>query len=190
MRFFLAAALAWVPGFLSAASEHLGEVPKFEAQITFLDPKGFTTTDEQGVHYHFWGYQFDEPKVYPDWTFGQEYPLYFVGTNMNFSVTVKNLSSRGDKKFKIRVEALNNAMEADGSLGAILAPAQEWTIESLDPGDSQTVQGLVYLAPDPNLSNGLNVTKIRVLRINEELNNESELIKEEIAVWCPPKFRL
>ncbi|MBI4369446.1 MAG: hypothetical protein HY547_04380 [Elusimicrobia bacterium] len=180
---FLAASLSW------GAGRHQGEASKIEAEVTFLDPSGFTTTDASGIHYHFWGYVFDEPKIYPESTYGVEHPLYFVGTNMNFTVILRSTSDRGAKKFRIRIQALSHTLETDGSPGMELAAPKEWIIESLAPGESRIFDGSIYLAPDANLPSGLDITKIRISHLNEGSNDEAGLIKEEIAVWCPPNVR-
>ncbi|MBI4668162.1 MAG: hypothetical protein HY747_03075 [Elusimicrobia bacterium] len=172
-----------------AAGSHSGEAGKIETSVSFLDSSGYTTTDARGTHYNFYGMTFDEPKVYPSWTYGKNYPLYFIGNTMNFTVTMRNAASKGAKPFKIKVKALNNVLETDGSPGMSLAAPQEWIVEDLRPGESRVLSGSVYIAPDPNLPSGLDITKIRISHLNEGGNEDAGLIKEEIAVWCPPKYK-
>src|SRR5688572_8091584 len=69
---------------------HQGEVDKLAITVDFVNPYGYTTTDPYGIHYHYFGFVFSEPKIYPSATFGQRYPLYFMGGPMNFRVTVRN----------------------------------------------------------------------------------------------------
>lgn len=166
---------------------HAGEADKIQARVEFLDPKGQTTTDAGGIHYNVNGFVFSEPKVYPSWTYGVSYPLYFIGYTMNFKVHLTNLTSQGNKRFKVRVRALNHALETDGSLGVEIVPSQEWVVESLAPGETRTVSGSVSIPDRPDIPSGLDVTKIRISHLNEGSNEDAGLIKEELALWCPPK---
>lgn len=170
------------------AGQHSGEVDKIRAVVNFLTPSGQTTTDASGITYRAPAYNFQsfEPKVYPPAYWGT-YPLYFVGQTMNFTVTLTNTAASGNKKFKVRVQALNNVLEISGSVGRPLGSPQEWTVEDLRPGESRTLNGSVYIAPDPTLPSGLDLTKIRISHLNEGNNQDAGLILEDFAVWCPPK---
>ncbi|MBI4052392.1 MAG: hypothetical protein HY400_07790, partial [Elusimicrobia bacterium] len=160
--FFSSLLLVYPLTYSHAAGQHAGEADKIQAQVNFHDQAGYTTTDASGIYYHFGSNLLSEPKIYPSWTYGIEYPLYFVGSTMRFSVTLTNTSTQGNKSFKIRIQALNHAMETDGALGMELAPPQEWIVESLKPGETKTLEGSVYIAPNPDLPSGLDVTKIRI----------------------------
>lgn len=181
----LAAALA-VPA--AAAGAHVGERDKIQAQVSFLSPSGQTTTDASGITYRSGGWSYHESKVYPSRYWGT-FPLYFVGQTMSFSVTLSNTAPQGNKPFKVRVEVLNNVLETTGAPGMQLAPPQEWLVQDLRPGQSQTRQFSIYLAPNPALPSGLDVTKVRILHLNEGADADAGLIKEEIAVWCPPALK-
>ena len=186
---FLFLILAITRPSLWSAGKHAGEADRIEASVTFQNSYGYTTTDANGIYYHVWGMVFNENKIYPAWTYGINYPLYFIGTTMSFTVTLKNVTPQGKKTFRVRVAALNNVLETNGSMGMSLAAPQEWIIEDLGPGQTRTLQGSVYIAPDPNLPSGLDITKIRISHLNQGNNEDAGLIKEEIAVWCPPKER-
>jgi hypothetical protein len=126
-----------------------------------------------------------EPKVYPSQYWGT-FPLYFVGTSMNFLIALTNTAAKGNKSFKVRIEAVHRVLEASGALGAQLAPPQTWTVESLAPGETKTLPGSAFIPYDPNLPSGLDITKVRILHLNEGANSDAGLIKESVAVWCPP----
>lgn len=168
---------------------HVGEADKIQAQVSFLNPTGQTTTDGSGITYRVpaWGWQSHEAKVYPSSYWGT-FPMYFTGETMNFSVTLANTASNGNKPFKIRVRALNNVLETSGAAGMAIGPAQEWIVDSLRPGESRTVNGSVYIAPHPSMPSGLDLTRVQILHLNEG-NQDAGLIKEVIAVWCPPSVR-
>ena len=169
-----------------AAGTHSGEAPKITASVAFKNPAGVTVTDAAGIRYTMNGWTFDsESKVYPQKYWGS-FPLYFVGTTMKFTVTVVNTAPSGEKKFKVRVQALNNVLETSGAAGFQLAPPQEWLIQDLRPGETRQFEGSVFIKPDPNLPSGLDLTRIRISHINEGANVDAALIKEEVAVWCPP----
>lgn len=181
----LAAALA-APA--AAAGAHAGERGKIQARVSFLTPTGQTVTDGSGITYRAGSWSYHESKVYPSRYWGT-FPLYFVGQTMTFSVTLSNTAAQGDKPFKVRVEALNHVLETSGGLGMQLAPPQEWLVQDLRPGQSQTRQFSIYIAPNPALPSGLDVTKVRILHLNEGANSDAGLIKEELAVWCPPALK-
>lgn len=106
---------------------------------------------------------------------------------MSFTVTLTNRTAQGNKSFKVRVRALNQVLETNGSPGTELAPAQEWAVDSLGPGESRTLSGSVYIAPDPNIPSGLDLTRVRVYHLNNG-SPEAGFIREDAAVWCPPKL--
>jgi len=178
--------VALVLGLAGAAWAGAGEADKLDVHVEFLAPAGFTTTDPTGIHYHFYGMVFSEPKIYPTWTFGRDYPLYFMGDTMRFRVHLTNIAPRGQKSFKVRVAAHSHVMETSGFAGRLLAAPGEWVIESLAPGERKTVEGEVYIPLDPTLPSGLDVTKVRVFHLNSGREGAA-LIKEETAVWCPPR---
>jgi hypothetical protein len=187
---FIIAGAVWLafPLVSFAQGQHLGEADKIQATVTFLSPAGQTTTNASGITYNWgWGSDF-ETKIYPSNYWGT-YPLYFVGTTMKFSVTLTNTAAKGSKKFKIRIKADNNVLETNGSAGPMLAPSQEWIVASLAPGETATLPGSIFIAPDPNLPSGLDLTTISIFHLNEGDNTNAGLIKKEIAVWCPPHAR-
>ncbi|HAT72672.1 MAG TPA: hypothetical protein DCS63_07635 [Elusimicrobia bacterium] len=187
IRFLAVACLFWtVPSGLYAAGGHTGEAGKIVAKVTFQNPAGTTFTDAAGIRYTINSWTFaSEPKVYPAQYWGK-FPLYFVGTAMKFTVSLTNTAAAGEKRFKVRVQALNNVLGTDGTAGREIAPPQEWTVSDLKPGETRNLEAAIFIAPDPNLPSGLDITKIRISHLNEGANDDAALIKEEIAVWCPP----
>lgn len=167
---------------------HYGEDDQIKAEVIYKDPYGHTTTDYRGIYYHVYGRVFHEPKIYPSWTYGKKYPLYFMGLPMRFEVHLTNTMRKGGKKFRLRIQAVNYVMETSGFAGQIIAPGQEWIVESLLPGETKVVHGEI-LIPTADLPSGLDVTKIRIFHLNNGKNQSAGFIKEETAVWCPPKYR-
>ncbi len=169
----------------SAAGLHTGEASKIHAEVVFLDPAGQTTTDAKGITYTSGGWSSFEPKIYPA-AYRGTYALYFTGTTLRFDVALANTEINGNKSFKVLVLAVNRVLETNGSPGMEISPPQEWTVESLKPGESKTLHGSVYIPYDPDIPSGLDTTKIRILHLNDGENPDAGLIKEYIAVWCPP----
>src|SRR3989338_253448 len=125
---------------------HIGEADKIRAEVAFLNPYGQTTTDASGITYRspIYNWTASEPKVYPPAYWGT-YPLYFMGQTMNFTVTLTNTAQQGNKAFKVRVQALHNVLQTNGSAGRPLGSPQEWVVEALMPGESRTLNGSVYI---------------------------------------------
>lgn len=175
--------------FLSAQGNHFGEEQDLHISVEYLGSSGYTTTDYKGIHYHFYGMVFDELKIYPSWTYGQKYPLYFMGQDMNFRVTIKNIKEKGAKPFKIRVHAANFTMNTDGFAERIIAPPSQWIVESLRPGESKVIEGSINIPIDPTLPSGLDFTAIRVFHMNNGHDQNAGFIKEFRSVWCPPDIQ-
>jgi len=168
---------------------HWGEASKLEARVEFLHQRGYTVTDRFGIHYHFYGLVFSEPKIYPSYLHGIRYPLYFLGQTMRFRVHLKNTSKKGGKKFKVRVNAVNYVLETSGFSGQVIAPGQDWIVKDLRPGEKRVLKGEIYISPDQNLPSGLDVTKVRIFHLNNGSNTNAGFIKEATAVWCPPDMQ-
>lgn len=169
----------------SAAGVHAGEAPKINASVEFLGNSGHTVTDHRGTTYIVGWWSFFEPKIYIE-KFRGVYPLYFVGQNMRFKVTLANTAPKGSKPFNVIIEADNNVLETDGSSGQEIGPRQSWTVKDLRPGQTVVKEFSVYIDPGDDLPSGLDVTKVRIRHDNNGANPDAALIKESIAVWCPP----
>lgn len=169
--------------YVNAAGLHSGEAGRISTEVSFLNPAGQTTAGPQGVTYSVGSWSLTEAKVYPA-QFHGAYPLYFIGTTMNFTVALTNATQHGKKSFKVRVEALSSVLETSGVEGRPLAAPQEWVVDSLAPGETRILQGAVALN-DPTVPSGLDVTRIRISHLNEGADGAA-LIKEVRAVWCPP----
>ncbi|MBI4054578.1 MAG: hypothetical protein HY402_00435 [Elusimicrobia bacterium] len=174
---------------LLGAGRHAGEADKIQAEVTFLNPSGQTTTDSSGITYRVGSWSFHENKVYPSQFWGT-FPLYFMGQTMHFQLTLSNTTPLGQKPFRIKIQALHHVLNTDGSLGQQLALPSEWTIEGmLRPGETTSRSFPVFIPIDPNLPSGLDVTKVRIFHLNQGQNSEAGLIKEVSAVWCPPSLK-
>ncbi len=171
-----------------AEGQHIGERDKIDVQVEFLSPRGYTTTDMAGIHYHFNGWESFERKIYPASTYGKQYPLYFMGERMRFQVRLTNTAEKGAKAFKIRVNAVNYVMETTGLAGQVLAPAQDWIVQDLGPGQTRTLNGEILIPNDPTLPSGLDLTKVRIYHLNSG-NGTAGFIKEFTATWCPPRLQ-
>ena len=172
----------------SAAGKHKGEAGKIQAHVDFLNPAGKTTTDAGGITYRSGGWSYREPKVY-DKKFWGTFPLYFMGQSFQARVTVTNTAAKGSKPFKVIIEALHNVLETDGSTGVEIIPGQSWTIKELRPGQSVTKYISSYIPIDPDIPGGLDVTRVRIRHLNQGQNPDAGLIKESVAVWCPPSLK-
>lgn len=183
----LGTAIALLPLNGLASGRHTGEAERLEIRVEFLNPSGQTTTDGSGITYGVpqWGWRYFEPKVYPAAYWGT-FPLYFVGQTMSFNVTLTNTTRQGNKRFKVRVQALNHVLETSGAEGMEIASPQEWVVDSLAPGETRILNGSIYIAPNPNLPSGLDLTRVRVFHVNAAANENAGLISEDVAVWCPP----
>ncbi|MEK7382548.1 MAG: hypothetical protein AAB262_04600 [Elusimicrobiota bacterium] len=181
--------LCW-PIVARAAGRHNGEADKIRATIIFINPYGQTTADGSGTTYNIpqWNWRYyDSSLIYAPQCRGTV-PLYIVGLPMSFDVTLTNLAPHGDKPFKIRVQALSNVLETSCSAGQSLG-SQEFLVEDLRPGETRTLHYSLNIN-DPNLPSGLDVTKIRILHLNQGNNEDAGVILESSAYWCPPSLRL
>lgn len=174
-----------IAGAAQATGKHIGEQPKIDAQVTFLNPAGETTADATGTLFRAGSWQMRLPIIYPEQYWGTV-PLFFLGQVMDFSVTVTNTTKRGQKPFRLRVEAVSRVLHEDGTQGVEIIPTQEWTIDWLEPGESRTLFAKVLLVPRPDLPSGLDLTTIRLFHLNQGEDDDAALIKEVRAVWCPP----
>lgn len=169
---------------VSAAGNHEGEASKITAMVTFVNPALWTTTNAQGTYYRFFsGWTLFEPKVYQPQYWGT-FPGYFLNSTMHFTVTLTNTAAKGNKPFTVRVQALSNVLETDGTLGLPIGAGQEWVVAKLLPGETRTLSGTVVIAGP--LPSGLDITRIRIAHLNNGTDADAGLIKVESAVWCPP----
>ncbi|MDX6770333.1 MAG: hypothetical protein SF051_12430 [Elusimicrobiota bacterium] len=184
MRHGLAVAALLLSVCARAAGVHSGEAPKISASVEFLGNAGHTVTDHRGTTYIAGWWSYFEPKIYVE-KYRGVFPLYFVGQTMRFKVTLANTAEKGAKPFNVLIEADNKVLETDGSLGQEIGPRQSWTVKDLRPGQTVTKEFSVYIDPGDDLPSGLDATKIRIRHANSG-SADAGLIKESIAVWCPP----
>lgn len=184
MRHALVAAALLLPLDARAAGLHAGEESKIQASVEFLGNAGHTITDHRGTTYVVGWWSYFEPKVYIE-KYRGVFPLYFVGQHMRFKVRLTNAAEKGSKPFNVRIEAENKVLETDGSLGQEIGPMQSWTVKDLRPGQTVVKELSVYIDPHDDLPSGLDMTKVRIRHENQGAA-DAALIKESLAVWCPP----
>ncbi len=159
---------------------------KLAIDVTFLSPAGKTVSDATGLTFITGGGSIHENKVY-DSSFWGTYPLYFVGTTMNFDVSLTNLKGKGkcgNKPIKkLEVDANSFVLGLDGSEGAAIGSPSEWKVDELAPGQTVVFEGVVSIGAQPS---GLDVTRVRVYHNKNKKNPQAGLLKEHKAVWCPP----
>jgi hypothetical protein len=170
------------------ARRYHGEDADLSIEITFLEPFGTSTADASGTTYSIpqFGWNFTDPnQIYPPQCWGT-YPLYLVGMPMNFNVTVtRKAEKHADKPIDVKVRALSNILNMDGSAGTLLA-TQEYIVEDLTSGESRTLNFSVAL-DSPDIFKGLDVTNVQILRIKEkEGKPNAGLIMQQSVYWCPP----
>ncbi len=168
--------------------EHVGEVKQLEVNVAFSGQYGHTVTDENGTFYHFWGYVFYENKVYPPEYWGV-FPLYFFGTEVGATITVKNKGPR--KRAKLRVRSEVYCLHADGSNGAELTSPQETDID-LGPGETATVNASFVAGYVDGAESGLDRLVIKILHPNAgggPGNSDPALIMMKEAIFCPPEYQ-
>src|SRR5262245_5683332 len=86
----------------------LGSTLGIQTEVTFLNPSGHTSTNASGIHYNLWDwYMLNETLFYSPKTWGQLYPLYFLGQTVNFTVRLTNVAP-GKKTYRMRIVGTAN----------------------------------------------------------------------------------
>lgn len=173
---------------------HVGEHSRLEVDIAFSRAFGETVTDEEGIHYYFEGTAaHEEDKVYPSEYWGT-FPLYFFGTEVGVTVTLRNLGPRAKVKARVRTEAY--VLLTDGSNGAMLAAPQEIDVE-VTRDEAVTIDASFTAQYTPGMESGLDRFVVKVLHPNEageipETFSEDDpaLITVAEGVFCPPDIEL
>jgi hypothetical protein len=172
----------------SAAGNHNGEAANLKITITFLEQEGITTTSSAGTYFDMGGTdtKFRDDLIYPSLYWGT-FPAYWgnAGDVMHFKVDIANTETKGGHSYKISVEAISNVLTTEGGLGMQIGNINTWTVTDLGPGQSTTVFGEITF-PEDGTPEGLDVTRIRVLHLNNSDNPDAGLIKVATGVWCPP----
>ncbi len=165
---------------------HVGEHSRLEVDIVFSRAVGETVTDEEGTHYYVEGTAaHEEDKVYPSEYWGT-FPLYFFGTEVGVTVTIRNLGPRAKVKARVRTEAY--VLLTDGSNGAMLAESQEIDVE-VARDESVTIDASFTSVYTPGMESGLDRFVVKVLHPNEA-GEDSALIMTSEGIFCPPGIEL
>src|SRR3989338_1623838 len=138
----------------------LGQAGGLQVSVNFLNPSGHTYADASGIHYNLWDYYLiNENLYYKSSTWGQLYPLYFLGQTVDFTVKVTNVAP-GKRSYRLRVIGLANELRPPFTIGHALTGPQEWIV-LLGPGETKTLMGHIALT-DPNTSSGLDIVHIQL----------------------------
>ncbi|MHC4503031.1 MAG: hypothetical protein ACYTFI_06990 [Planctomycetota bacterium] len=172
---------------------HVGEHSRLEVDIVFSRAFGETVTDEEGIHYYFEGTAAHEDKVYPSEYWGT-FPLYFFGTEVGVTVTLRNLGPRAKIKARVRTEAY--VLLTDGSNGAVLAEPQEIDVV-VTRDEAVTIDASFTAQYTAGVESGLDRFVVKVLHPNEagEISDtvsedDPALITVAEGVFCPPDIVL
>jgi hypothetical protein len=172
-----------LPRAAAESGNHTGENADLSTSIEFLAPALWTTTDALGTSFGL-GAPRDPAFIYPSSLWGT-YPGYYIGQTMHFRVTLSNTADHGNKTFKLTVSAASNAVELDGSDGVAIGAPQQWSVDSLAPGQTQVLDGSVSIT-GANIPVGLDVTRITIQHPNQGGDPTAGIIKVQTGVWCPP----
>ncbi len=172
---------------------HVGEHSRLEVDIVFSREIGETVTDEEGTHYYVEGIAAHEDKVYPSEYWGT-FPLYFFGTEVGVTVTIRNLGPRAKVKARVRTEAY--VLLTDGSNGSMLAVPQEIDVEVMRD-EAVTIDASFTSVYTPGMESGLDRFVVKVLHPNETgvipetlAEDDPALIMMAEGVFCPPDIDL
>lgn len=176
------------PGGSGESGPHVGEHFRLEVDIVFSREFGETVTDETGTYYHVGDMVSYEDKVYPSEYWGT-FPLYFFGTEVGVTVTIRNLGPRQRARLRIRTEAF--VLRTDGTNGGVLAPPRDIMVDVLR-GQSVTIDASFTSYWSPDLDSGLDRFIVSILHPNEGGggSDESALIMTKEGIFCPPEERL
>ena len=169
---------------------HVGEHSRLEVEIVFSREIGETVTDEDGTHYYVEGTAaHEEDKVYPSEYWGT-FPLYFFGTEVGVTVTIRNLGPRAKVKARVRTEAY--VLLTDGSNGSMLAHPQEIDVE-VRRDETVTIDASFTSVYTPGMESGLDRFVVKVLHPSQGdalPEDDPALITTAEGVFCPPGIEM
>jgi len=164
---------------------HYGERQMLDVDIQFSGAAGTTITNADGIFYHYYGRVIKENKVYPP-EYRGEYPLYFFGTKVPITVTVRNSGPRAKAKIRVKTEVY--CLRTDGSSGVALMSPKVIDVE-VGKGETKTVDSSFVCGYVPGAESGLDRFTVKVLHMNSgggAGNTEPALIMSKEGVFCPP----
>jgi len=182
---FICFSVISVPKSIAKGGNHYGERQMLDVDIQFSGSAGKTITNASGIFYHYGGRVIKENKVYPPEYWG-EYALYFFGTKVPITVTVKNSGPRAKAKIRIKTEVY--CLLANGSNGVALAAPGAIDVE-VGKGETKTIDASFVCGYVPGAESGLDRFTVKVLHTNSgggSGNSEPALIMSKEGVFCPP----
>ena len=183
------ASFAIAPSTFSQTGQHFGEARALEYSIEYLDPKGVTTADENGITFApFSCCVSHSNEVLPESYFG-DYPLYFSNSAMHFRVVLRNTSRRTFRN--LQVEAMQEFLNTGGGAGEEMGGEARsmWFVEELGPGEEMILIGAFNI---PNVEgSGIDQTHLRISHASEN-NFGDQFDKGQVIIddpqaglWCP-----
>ncbi|MFH1352463.1 MAG: hypothetical protein ABIH68_02690 [bacterium] len=170
---------------IAREGNHYGERQMLDVDIQFSGSAGTTITNAAGIFYHYYGRVLKENKIYPPEYWG-EYPLYFFGTRVPITVTVRNSGPRAKAKIRVRTEC--NCLLTDGSNGVALMSPLVIDAE-VGKGETKTIDSSFVCGYVAGAESGLDRFTVKVMHMNSgggPGNEEPALIMSKEGVFCPP----
>lgn len=174
----------------SHTGKHNGEVAPIEYTIEYHGSLGVTTASASGITYAPYGFwPTFEPTILPERYF-RDYPLYFSGGTMAFTVHLKNTSDRTYRN--LLVITAQEFLNTEGGVGVLFPgdAAHNWKVDRLGPGEELLLSGSLIL---PYFgSSGIDQTHLQILHFKEG-NDPLEHIgagrvildAPQAGLWCP-----
>ena len=183
--FFICFSVISVPQFIAKGGIHYGERQMLDVDIQFSGSAGTTITNASGIFYYYGVHVIKENKVYPPEYWG-EYALYFFGTKVPVTVTVRNSGPRAKAKIRVKTEAY--CLHTDGSSGVALMSPMVIDVE-VGRGETKTIDSSFVCGYTAGAESGLDRFTVKVLHMNRgggKGNLEPALIMSKEGVFCPP----
>ncbi len=172
------------------AAWHRGEDPYLEYRIEYHEPQGVTTVDAAGIHYNpFFFWPSFEATILPERYFG-DYPLFFAGDPLEFSVHLKNTGPRHFRN--LYVAAGQELLNPEGRAGTPFpdTPIAAWRVRSLGPGETVALSARIERLPT-GVPSGIDQTHLWI-RHDDASGRETGAGPGRVIVddpqaglWCP-----
>ncbi len=174
--------------------KHVGYAETLSWSIEYTGQWGRTVVSAGGAVFHHdlccgGAVTADPSWIYPEQYWG-EYPMYYLGTDMHYRITVANTHS--DRTYRhLRLVAIQEYFSPEGEWGEWMGEdaAKDWYIPELKPGEIAVFDGSFHIAPDGRP--GLNQTHIQVQHWNNGtgIPGPGSVIVDDVkaALWCPPE---
>ncbi len=170
--------------------KHIGEVTPIEYSVEYHGSLGVTTASATGITYAPFGFfPVFEQTILPTRYFGN-YPLYFSGGTMSFTVHIKNTSKRTYRN--LLVITAQEFLNTSGAAGVLFPgnAAHNWYVHQFGPGEELALSGSLAL---PFFgSSGIDQTHLQILHLKEGENPLEHigagrvlLDAPQAGLWCP-----